>query len=284
MSEQPREVEGVLLVRADDQEAAGRRVAELKAVDRFDLRPRPAQRIRDIYLDTGDGALGAARVAFRVRELDGRPLLTLKADPVRSGLAAERLELEAPWSTEALRAALDELGRRGVPVGREGPGEPQRGRGPGGRAAARPGPGPATGAEAPLEVLAGLGLRPTQTRDTVRSPRDVVERARPDAGPVAELAVDDVGYRFRAGTVRLLEVEVEAKGPGGLATVQALLAALAEGFGGELRPWPWGKLATGRAAERLLAEGRLEGLLDPAGRLRPAAYDRLAEILEQNIS
>jgi hypothetical protein len=284
MGGEPREVEGVLVVSAEDPEGVAGRLAALEAVDRFDLVPRAPLRLRDTSLDTAGGDLGAARVTLRLREQDGRPLLTLKADALRSGLAAERLELEAPWSAEALRAALDELGRRGVPVGREGPGEPQGGRGPGGRAAARPGPGPAAGAEAPLEVLAGLGLRPTQTRDTVRTPRDVVERARPDAGPVAELAVDDVGYRFRAGTVRLLEVEVEAKGPGGLATVQALLAALAEGFGGELRPWPWGKLATGRAAERLLAEGRLEGLLDPAGRLRPAAYDRLAEILEQNIS
>ena len=75
MSDQPREIEGVLLVSADDQEAAARQVAGLEAVDRFDLRPRPTQRIRDTYLDTADGDLGAHRVAFRVRELDGRPLL-----------------------------------------------------------------------------------------------------------------------------------------------------------------------------------------------------------------
>jgi hypothetical protein len=261
MSEQPREVEGVLLVRADDQEAAGRRVAALEGVDRFELRARPDQRIRDVYLDTGDGALAAAPVAFRVRELDGRPLLTLKADPVRAGLAAERLELEAPWSAEALQAVLEELRRRRVEL---------------------PVPPEGAGAGEPLADLAALGLRPTQVRETTRTPRDVLERGDPAAGPVAELTVDDVAYRLPAGTARLLEVEVEAKGPGGLETVQALLAALAEAFPGELRPWPHGKLATGRAAERLLAGGGLEGLLDPAGRLRPAAYDRLAELLAQN--
>jgi hypothetical protein len=58
MSERPREVEGVLLVCADDQEAAGRKVAALEGVDRFELRARPTRRIRDTYLDTGDGALG----------------------------------------------------------------------------------------------------------------------------------------------------------------------------------------------------------------------------------
>jgi inorganic triphosphatase YgiF len=55
-------------------------VGALERVDRFELRPRPAQRIRDVYLDTGDGDLAAAwaAVRVRVRELDGRPLLTLR--------------------------------------------------------------------------------------------------------------------------------------------------------------------------------------------------------------
>jgi inorganic triphosphatase YgiF len=263
MSEGPREVEGVLLVCADDQEAAARKVAGLEAVDRFELRQRPAQRIRDVYLDTGDGALAAARVAFRVRELDGAPLLTFKADPVRSGLAAHRLELEAPWSAAALQAVLAELRRRGVQL----PEAPE-----------------GAGAGEPLADLAGLGLRPTQTRETTRTPRDVLERDGQPAGPVAELTVDDVGYQLPAGSARLLEVEVEAKGPGGMETVQTLLAALAAGFPGELKPWPYGKLATGRVVERLLAEGRLEGLLDPGRRIRPAAHDLLAELLEQNSS
>jgi hypothetical protein len=110
----------------------------------------------------------------------------------------------------------------------------------------------------------------------------VLERGGPGAGPVAELTVDDVAYRLPGGTARLLEVEVEAKGPGGLETVQALLAALAEALPEDLRPWPYGKLATGRAVERLLAEGRLEGLLDRDGRVRPAAHDLLGEFLAQN--
>jgi inorganic triphosphatase YgiF len=260
VSEQPHEVEGVLLVRADDQEGAGRRVAALEAVDRFELRPRPPHRIIDVYLDTGDGDLAGARVAFRVRELDGQPLLTLKADPVRSGLASERLELEAPWSAEALQAVLAELGRRGV------------------RLAATPA-GAGTGE--PLVDLAGLGLHATQRRQTTRTPRDVLER---DGGgePVAELTIDDVAFQLPAGTARLLEVEVEAKGGGGLETVQALLRALAEVFPDDLRPWPYGKLATGRAVEWLLAAGRLEGLLDPSGRISPAAHDRLAEYLAKN--
>jgi inorganic triphosphatase YgiF len=261
MSEGPHEVEGVLLVRADDQEAAAAKVAGLEAVGRFRLRHRPAQRIRDTYLDTGEGALGAARVAFRVRELDGSPLLTLKADAVRSGLAAQRLELEAPWSAAALGMVLEELRRRGVQVGDAPQG---------------------AGAGEPLADLAGLGLRPTQTRETTRIPRDVLAGDDPAAGPVAELTVDDVGYRLPAGIARLLEVEVEAKGSGGIETVNDLLETLAAAYPDDLVPWPYGKLATGRAVERLLADGRLEGLLDPADRIRPAAHEVLAEFLAEN--
>jgi inorganic triphosphatase YgiF len=261
MSEHPREVEGVLLVRADDQEAAARRVAGLEAVDRFLLRPRPALQIRDVYVDTGDGALAAARVAFRVRVLDGRPLLTLKSAPVRTGLAGERLELEAPWSAEALQTVLEELRRREVQL---------------------PNPPEGAGAGEPLADLAALGLRPTQSRETTRIPRDVLERGDPDAGPVAEMSIDDVAFLLPAGTARLLEVEVEAKGPGGMETVQALLEALAAALPEDLRPWGYGKLGTGRAVERLLAAGELEGLLDEAGRVRPAAHDRLAELLARN--
>jgi inorganic triphosphatase YgiF len=260
MSEHSREVEGVLLVRADDQEAAGDRVAALEVVDRFQLRPLPARRIRDVYIDTDDGALAGSRVAFRLREQDGRPLLTLKADAVRSGLASERLELEAPWSADALRVVLEELARRGVEL-----------------------PTPAEVGE-PLADLAALGLHPTQPRETTRIPRDVVERDAPGAGPVAELTLDDVAYQLPAGTARLLEVEVEAIGHGGVETVQSVLGALAERFPDDLRPWPYGKLATGRAVEQLLADGRLEGLLDSDGRIRPAAHNLLAEFLSENSS
>jgi inorganic triphosphatase YgiF len=256
MSESPRELEGVLLACGDDPAAVRRRLASLQGLEGFQLLPRDPEQIRDVYLDTGDGALAEARVAFRVRELDGRPLLTLKADARRTGSASERLELEAPWSAAALQAALEELRRRGIQV-----------------------PGPPLGRGEPLAVLASLGFRPTQVRETIRTPRDVVGRGR---APVAELAIDEVAYQLPAGTVRLLEVEVEAKGPGGLGTVEALLGALAKAFPHDLRPWPYGKLATGRAAERLLAAGRLQGLLDEAGMLRPGAHDLLAEILSQN--
>ena len=247
MSEQPREVEGVLLVSADDQEGAGRRVGALERVDRFELRPRPTQRIRDVYLDTGDGALAGARVAFRVRELDGRPLLTLKANPVRSGLAAERLELEAPWSAEALQSMLEELRRHGVQL----PDAPGGG-----------------GAGEPLADLAGLGLHPTQTatppapRATCTSGAGTAGRSpsspsttSPTSSPPAPPACSRSRSRPRGR--RAGDRAGAAGGPGrGVPRRPAALALRQAGH----RP------GRGAAAGR----GRLEGLLDPSGQDQPS--------------
>ena len=64
--------------------------------------------------------------------------------------------------------------------------------------------------------------------------------------------------------------------------MQVLLEALAAAFLDDSRPWPYGKLGTGGRWSGCRLRGELEGLLDPAGRVRPAAYDRLAEFLAKN--
>ena len=274
MSEHAREVEGVLLVNADDQAAAGDRVAALEAVDRFQLRPRPAQRIRDVYIDTDDGARAGSRVAFRLREQDGRPLLTLKADAVRSGLASERLELEAPWSAEALQAALEGCGaaasscpprRRGAPGN---PGGVPRwiGRGSGGGAAGRPG-------------------RPRPAPDP--DPRD---HPHPPGRGRAGRPGRRAGGRADPGRRRLPAPRREGAAARGRGRGQGPRREGDRGVGAgrpgraepdDLRPWPYGKLVTGRAVGELLADGRLEGLLEGDGRIRPAAHDLLAEFISK---
>jgi putative ABC transport system permease protein len=102
MSEGPLEVEGVLLVRADDQEAAAGKVAGLEAVGRFRLRHRPAQRIRDTYLDTADGDLAARRVAHGAR----LALLLVAASALSIGVLVYAATL-----TLSVRATLDAKAR-----------------------------------------------------------------------------------------------------------------------------------------------------------------------------
>jgi CYTH domain len=259
LAQPPLEVEAALVVCAPAPLVVRERLAALAALPGFRLLPRPELSLGDTYVDTPDRALAAGGVALRVRTVDGADaLLTYKAQVRRTAAGVERVEIEAPWSPAALDAVLAELARDGLRL-------------------TRPDPGELAGGEDPLPVLLGLGLEVVQARVNRRIPRDVVREGGP-AGPVAELAVDAVAYHLPAGVARLHEVEVEAKGAGGadLATVERVMAALRQRFGDELAPWPHGKLVTGHAIQALLDAGRLDGLRDPDGTLRPAAYQRIA--------
>jgi hypothetical protein len=266
LAQPPLEVEAALVVCAPAPLEVRERLAALTALPGFRLLPRPELSLGDTYVDTPDRALAARGVALRVRTVDGAALLTYKAHVHRTAAAVERVEIEAPWSPAALDAVLAQLARDGLRLARPDPRELADG-----------------GSSDPLRVLLGLGLEVVQARVNRRIPRDVVPEGGPE-GPVAELAVDAVAYHLPAGVARLHEVEVEAKGAGrgDPATVERVTAALRQRFGDELAPWPYGKLATGHAIQALLAAGGLDGLRDPDGTLRPAAYQRIAAHLAAN--
>jgi len=253
------EIEAALIVYADAPQAVGQRLGDLRTLAEFSLLPRATRAIEDTYFDTADRALQARLIALRVRRLDGTTLVTMKADSHREAAAEDRLEIESPWSPNALHNAVGELRSRGVRV----PGSPGE-----------------LGSADPAAVMASLGLEEVQTRVTRRTPRDVVVRGG-QREPLAELAIDAVTYRFGEGRVRLLEVEVEAKGAGDASTVERVTASLRDEFPFQLRPWPYGKLATGQAIEELLADGRLDGLTGQDGMLRPQACEPIAGLLDR---
>jgi hypothetical protein len=253
------EVEAALIVCADAPQAIGHRLAGLQTLAEFSLLPRAAQAIEDIYFDTADRSLQARLIALRVRRLDRTTLLTMKADSHRVAAGEDRLEIESPWSARALDHVVSELRSRGVGVPAS-PGE--------------------LGSADPAAVMASLGLEQVQARVTTRMPRDVVARGA-QSGPVAELAIDAVTYRFGQGRVRILEVEVEAKGRGDAITVERITARLRDAFPSQLRPWPYGKLPTGQAIQELLADGQLDGLTGQDGMLQPAACEQIAGLLNR---
>jgi inorganic triphosphatase YgiF len=257
-TDRPREVEAALIVCSDAPLAIEGRIADLRTLAEFSFWPRDTETIEDIYFDTQDRALQARLIALRIRRSDSKVLLTVKADSRPVGASADRLEIESEWSPAALHNALSELRDRGVGV----PGSP----------------GDLSSID-PTAVMASLGLEEVQARVTTRTPRGVVARGE-GTEPVAELAIDAVTYRFREGQVRLHEVEVEAKGKGDASTVERITAGLLKAFPAQLQPWAYSKLATGKAIEKLLADGRLAGLLGRDNVLRSAAYERIAGLLD----
>lgn len=254
----PREVEGTLAIQSEVPDETARRLGDLREVAGYRLRPCPARRLRDAYLDNRPRDLGRRRIALRLREVDGEVLVALKADSHITQVATDRVEIESLWSPAAFDSVREELARRGVETTEAPPNLKER------------------QAE---DVFGEAGFFPVQERETTRIPREVI----PETGgePEAELVVDAVVYRFDGESVRFHEVEVEARGGGNAETVGNVLRTLLDLFPAELRAWPYGKLATGEAILALREEGRLDGLVDPGGTLAVRAFDLLAARLDR---
>ncbi len=252
----PREVEAAALIRSSDP-ATVREIEALSEVAGYVLVAQAERNIEDTYFDTPGRDLGTRRIALRIRIQDGVPLLTMKGGG-GGGAVADRLEVEAPWSEQALDAIVKALAARGVAI---------------------PAPADPGARFDPRSTLESLGFEVIQSRPTRRSPRNV---ALPTDGLVlAELVIDHVRYRIGDRIVQLAELEVEAKGDGNEAVVAEIIGALEDAFPGRLQAWPHGKLATGESIASLVETGPPEDLIDRSGKISAAGYDALSEDLEQ---
>jgi len=208
--------------------------------------------VEDLHkeFDTPAGRLAADRVNLRIRLAENQAFITVKGRDKSTAQGLARREYEAPWTAEGLGTSLSVLAELGVTA---------------------PGP-PDDLDDHPVAVMARLGFRTIQERETFRRLRDVTRAA--EGTVLAELAVDAVTFRVSGGSVRLHEVEIELRESGRAMVLQELAAALTVRWP-ELKPWPYSKVATGLAIEALLDEGRpvtVTGTIDVA----PAAYHIIA--------
>jgi hypothetical protein len=259
MGTAPEEFESTLVVSSDAPEEVVRELESLGGIGGFRLMRRETAEIRDRYYDTPAGSLADRRIALRLREVDGELYLTLKGPSGATLWGREsRLEIERPFSDDALKEILAELRKREIAV--------------------PPPTGPARAAD-PLEKLAAAGFELVQDRLTTRRLREVV--ARGDASrPLAELGIDSVVYTFGRRTVRHHEVEVEAKARGGKEAVDTVTQALFQRHWPALRPWAYGKLPTGKAIARLLERRAGRELLARNGVVKPEAYNAILRVLD----
>lgn len=235
---------------ARDPERTYRKLARLRAIDGFTLRPRPPQRIHDRYFDTPDGVLRKRGVALRLRTVDGKTSIGVKGPRRASSTRTEdRFERERTFSPAAISAIGSELRLSGD------------------------GGGPSDDPDARLEQA--LGVRQIQSRETLRLVREVTD-ARERRPVLAELVLDRVDFEIGKRVVRHYEIEVEAKRTGrGTDAARRVAGALLSRYPDELAEWPFGKLATGKGIEELLGDGGVRGLVRH-GALTPRAYDVLA--------
>lgn len=258
MSGAGREIEAKLLVLGWDRDGIRRQLTTAGAIPRFTLAKAREVELSDVYWDTAVHDVAQVGCALRLRRVARETSVALKGEARATELGrVERLEIERPWSLDALREIIGELALRG--------GWP-------------PDTGDVQSCSTPDETLRRLGFRPFQSRRTHRIARDVFRDATPI--PVAELALDLVHYRVAGRDVRHHEIEVELVPPGSPEDVDDVAIGLLRVLGGDVRPWPYSKTATGAALERLIEAGRLGGAeLGNDGLLAPRVYERIEELL-----
>lgn len=248
----PRETEAALVIHSNKAEAIAKEIASLHALGKYRLERQETQEIRDVYFDTPDGELQEQQLALRIRQVGGKFLITLKGASALSDWGGrERIEIEMPWSRQALTQILEALRDRDIEVAELYKGFSRA---------------------KPVETMTRLGFRVVQDRKTRRQVRDVVRDDESRDTVLAEMAIDSVTYRFGRQVVRLHEIEIESKAKGKTASLADVVNTLVGKYKPTLRMWE-SKLATGRAIQELLEDGALDKLVDQNNNLKPAAYD-----------
>jgi inorganic triphosphatase YgiF len=244
------ETETTLLVQVEDPEAFRASFAAMDRIGVYALSPVDPLIIEDVYLDTASGDLSKQWWVLRVRTENSSTYITLKG-PARRTVSggAQRIEIEQLWSQESVERVLDTIA--GLCPGVELP-------------AVTVGDAPA------VATLTRCGFVVSQERHTRRDRRLVLSAH--NGGPVAELVLDLVAYQFGTREIRHLEIEVEAASPAHVEHTTAIADGLLAAFGPVLRPWNFGKVATGKALETLLCNGELEGLIGQDNHLLPVVY------------
>jgi len=255
-----REAESTLVILSEAPESVTGKIADLTSVRGYRLLPQASTMIHDFYLGISGSAPGKPGLALRIREIGETYLITMKGPnrPTDWG-GIERLEIELPWS----RDALDIISRKLIDIG-----------------SLMPERRPDFDSHRPLNVMASAGLQVVQDRETHRQVRDIVPAD--DCIALAEMAIDSVVYHFTGQDIRHYEVEIEAKEEAGPTAIRMVIQGLIEMYGPAVRRWNCGKLTTGEAVEEMLSKGILEGLIDSKSNLKPVAYKLIAYYMRRD--
>jgi hypothetical protein len=257
MSSSTRSIERelTLVICSDAPELIADRIGQLSESGGYKLRHAKDRSIRDSYFDTPERELKSRGCGLRIREIEGSLFIALKGPPEAddSGIVT-RLEIEDVWSPEAFDEILRELSHHGFSTS----------------VARKP-----AALLGPLQEMEAAGFQLIQTRETSRRTIDIMKL--PERVRAVEMAVDAVEYRFEAGRIRHYEVELESKSEFGPEAIRDVMRHLQSAFGNILKIWPYSKLATGAALERLLQDQSIT--IGENASLHPSVYEKLEALL-----
>ena len=241
-----REYETTLIITGENALETLGEISALESVGSYSLSDGQEFEIHDIYFDTKDGDLGSKKIAFRLRCISGKYLLTVKGPSISSknGLA-DRLEVEKKWSKKSVKEMVGVLEKEGVRFQNARYGFNNK----------------------PEKYLVGIGFKVIQDRTTKRVLKDVIVNKQ----PVAELAADRTTYNFNGRKIHHMEIEIEAKHDTEKSAVLEITKILEQKFD-TLKPWKHGKLPTGKMVMMLLGAGGFSRHIDSEGALLSSAY------------
>ena len=253
------ELETTLLVDCNHGETVMKDLAARKAFGTYDIVESVTILMQDRYFDTENRSLSKNNAALRIRKTGRQCLVCVKGkEHIHEWGGIERLEIEHPWSLEALEKIIPHLG--------------ESWRKPDNKVFCM---------DDPDKTISRMGLKCIQDRQTNRIILGISHRHDPSESICAEMALDRVAYT-NAGTSFLhYEIEIEAKASDGDIHLKALAGLLKKEFPDTLKRWDHNKLITGFAIETLLEQGELGGDTSGLQFLRRIDYEKIETVIIQ---
>lgn len=230
------ELETTLLVYLDHGETVMKDLAARKAIGSYDIVESVTVLMHDQYFDTENRSLSKNNVALRIRKTGRQCLVCIKGkEHIHEWGGIERLEIEHPWSLEALEKIIPHLG--------------ESWRKPDNKVFCM---------DDPDKTISLMGLKCIQDRQTNRIILGISHRHDSSERICAEMALDKVTYTNAGASFLHYEIEIEAKASDGDNHLKTLVDLLKREFPGRLKRWNHNKLITGFAIEELLRNGELK--------------------------
>ena len=244
------EKEITLVVYKENADLISNQIAALDQITEYSLREPNIHHIIDVSFDTSDRNLFRNHMSLRIRSINRRCLFTLKSSPVfdMSGIV-KRDELELDWHSDSFGSLTDALIKSGIELPRNYKFDSDW-----------------------YKSMSSLGMNVLQERHTERRTKDVFL----EQTLVAELAIDEVKYKYEKVDILHKEIEIESKSTVGDSAILIISEYLVERYPDTLLIWMPSKLEFGLILNDLIQSGNQEIINNH--KISPELYCDLYEI------
>ena len=247
------EKEVTLVIYTENSEGVSNQIADLDQIAEYTLKNPYIHHIVDVSFDTAENHLFNNRSSLRIRTINGRCLFTLKSSPVfQSTGAVKRDELELDWHPNSFGFLIDALIQMGIELPNDYKFDFDW-----------------------CKSMSTLGMNVLQERQTKRRTKDIFC----EHVLIAELAVDEVKYKYQKGDVLHREIEIESKANKGDKALPIVAEYLVQKYPDALSVWMPSKLELGLGLKDLIESGNEEIIRN--NKISAKIYSMLNDVWEE---